>query len=552
MMTSGPELARTATDTRWTIGTWAAALAVLALGTWLRLDQLLLQTLVDDEWHSVHQLIHSRPGRFMLSLGLADHSIPLTTLYWLQLKTIGLSELGMRLPLLLAGLLSLAALPWALRGSLDRRVALVFALLLAISTLLVGYSRMARPYALTLLLTLTAFALLARATAGPRLRWGLAGLYALLAGLSVWLHAVTAPFVLAPLLALGVQTLRGRGLRWRDLLGVAALTGVLVALAVLPPLLSDAASMAGKAGKDLPRPSTLRGVWYVWLGTSSTAVVLVSLVLAALGAGAVWRSGPVARWTLLGVGLTALTVLVVRPAWVFNPLTLGRYLLPALPLLLLAVAAGVVRAADGVGERLRAGPAMRQGLPLGLGALLAGVTWAASPQPLLVQAPNSHTLHYYYQFDFRPRKNPVVTAFDAMPLSSFWGTLAGRAPGSVTVALAPYRFESTAWLGPMWERASRQRVVPAFLSGSCVPGLYGEVPPDGEFAFRNGVHVRAPRAQLAAQVDYVAYERRTPLLGLDKQWRLAPECEAWMRQHLGTPDFEDAGLLVWHLRGGRR
>jgi hypothetical protein len=550
-----PPAITTAADRRATPWIWGAALLVLAVGAWLRLDQLLDQTLVDDEWHAVHQLIRSRPGQFMLSLGLADYSIPLAALDWLQLQTIGLTEIGMRLPMLLAGLGSLALLPWALAGSgatrLDGRTRLVLALLLAVSTLLVGYSRMARPYALTLLLTITAFALLARASAGPRLSWRPAAAYAVLAGLSVWLHAVTAPFVVAPLLALGLASLRGQGLRRRDWLALAVLAGALMALAVLPPLLADTAAMAGKSGKDLPRWGTLRGVWYVWLGTSSTAVVLVSLALAALGAGAVWRSGPVARWTLLGLGLTAATVLLVRPAWVFNPLTFGRYLLPALPLLLLAVAAGVVRVADLGAAALRAGPPtphLRQALPLALGALLALATWWASPQPQLVRRPNSHTLHYYWQFDFRPRHNPVVPVFDGAPLSPFWAGLAARPAGSLTVAVAPFRFESTAWLGPVWERASRQRVVPAFLSGSCVPWLYGEVPPDPRFHFRNGVHLMQPRAALARQVDYVAFERRTQVLDADDHWRLVPECEAWLRRHLGAPDVEEAGLLVWGLK----
>ncbi|MFT3820578.1 MAG: hypothetical protein QM750_23675 [Rubrivivax sp.] len=562
-MTAVPGPARppviTTTDRRTTPWAWGAALLVLAVGAWLRLDQLLDQTLVDDEWHAVHQLIRSRPGQFMLSLGRDDYSIPLTALDWLQLQTVGLTEIGMRLPLLLAGLASLIVLPWALAGSgaqrLDRRTQLVFALLLAVSTLMVGYSRMARPYALTLLLTLTAFALLARAGAGPRLRWGPAAGYAGLAALSVWLHAVTAPFVVAPLLALGWAGLRGRGLRQRDWLALAALAGALIALAVLPPLLADTAAMAGKSGKDWPRWSTLRGVWYVWLGSSSTAVVLISLALAAVGAGAVWRSGPVARWTLLGLGLTVLTVLLVRPAWVFNPLTFGRYLLPALPLLLLAVAAGVVRVADEAAGRLQgagAAPALRWILALGLGATLAAATWWHSPQPQLVRHPNSHTLHYYYQFDFRPRHNPVVPLFDAAPLSPFWAGLATQPAGSLTVAAAPFRFESPAWLGPIWERASHQRVVPAFLSGSCVPWLQGEVPADARFRLRNGVHLLQPRAALARQVDYVAFERRTQVLGADGRWHLVPECEAWLRRHLGAPDVEDAGLLVWQLKQAPR
>lgn len=524
---------------------WLALAAAVVPGLFLRLDQFIDQVLIDDEWHAVHQLILHGPSRFLLSHGHSDHSIPLTAWDWLLMQSIGLSELGMRLPLLLAGLASLLLLPLALRGRLDLRVLLVFVLLLSVSTLLVGYARMARPYALTLLLSIASLALLARAVQGG-LCWPSALAAAVLAALSAWLHSVCAPFVLAPLLALGLQRLRGRGLCWRDWLALVAVYAVLMTLAVLPPLLGDMASLTGKAGRDLPRLSTLRGVWYIWLGTSSTPVVLLSLALAALGFGSVWRSGVVPRWTLLGLGLTLLAILVVRPAWVFNPLTFGRYLLPALPLLLLCVAAGLVRA----GDRLfaNAGLTTRAWGVAGLAAALAVVTLLNSPQPALLRHPNSNTLHYLYQFDYRPRHNPVVAAFDAVAISPYWATLAAQPPGSLTIALAPFRFESPAWLGPRWEGASRQWVIPAYLSGSCVDWLYGEVPPDHRFAFRNAVHLADDAALRARGVDVVALHRDGQVLDSHGRWRKVPECEAWMRERFGTPAFEDAEVLVWNLR----
>lgn len=537
----------------WTALTWCAGAAIVLLGVWLRLDQFVSQTLLDDEWHAVHQLVRSGPREFLLTHGRDDHSIPLTLLYWVLTQTVGLSELGMRLPLLLAGLATLVALPLALRRDLDARVLVLFALLLALSPLLVGYSRMARPYALTLLASLAALAVLARAVAGARVRWPLAAMYALLAALAVWLHAVTTPFVLAPLPALALAAARGRGLPWRAVALLCVLTAVAVSAALLPPLLGDAASLASKAGRDLPRGSTLRGVWHVWLGTSSAGLVLLSLLLAALGAGCVWRANVVVRWALLGLALTLAAVLLVRPVWVANPLTFGRYLLPALPLLLLCVAAGLVRVADWAGARLglAAEPRWRRGALPVLGAGLVAAGWFTSPHPALLREPNTNTLHYYFQFDFRPQKNPVVDSFEAIELSTFWSTLAARPPGSVTVAVAPFRFESPAWLGPAWERASRQRVLPGFLSGGCAHWFFGEVPLDPRFDFRNAVHLSDAAALAAKGVDYVAFDRRATVLDQHGVKRKAPECEAWMWQRFGAPKFEDRDLVVWRLATAR-
>lgn len=534
----------------------ALAAAAVLLGTWLRLDQFFVQTLLDDEWHTVHQLVRSVPAQFLLTLGIADHSIAMTAYNWLLLETIGLSETGMRLPSLLAGLASMPLLPLLMRGTLGWRVAAVGVLLVAVSPLLINYSRMARPYALTLLLSFAVLALLARAIAGARARWGLVAAAALAAGLAVWLHALTVPFLAAPLLALALQTLRGRGLAWPALLGTLALVGGAMALALLPPLLHDLGALSAKAGRDLPQLDTLQGVLHVWLGTGSVPAVLAGLGLAALGARTVWQSGPVARWTVGGLALTLLAVLVVRPAWVFNPLTFGRYLLPALPLWLLMIATGLVRGTDlvlaGLSSPAGTAPAtLRRAATLVSALLLAAALVATSPTPALLQHPNGNTQHYYYQFDYRPAHNPVVAAFDAMVPSPFWASLAARAPGSVTVAVAPFRLEGHGWKGIVWERASRQRVIPGFLSGACAPWFFGEAPLDPRFRWHNAVHLADAGDLARKQVDFVAFDRRGRIIDAQGIDRPAPECEAWMRQRFGTPTIEEDELLVWARQGSR-
>ena len=65
----------------------------------------------------------------------------------------------MRWPMMLAGIATLVALPLYARRYLGAGTALFFSVLLAISPMLVFYSRMARPYALTLLLSLVALIL---------------------------------------------------------------------------------------------------------------------------------------------------------------------------------------------------------------------------------------------------------------------------------------------------------------------------------------------------------------------------------------------------------
>src|SRR5690349_16198206 len=136
---------------------WALlAGAGIVAGIYLRATQLPMQILLDDEWHAIHELLHSDAKGILTSFGVADYSIPLTLYYRFLALHGGLSEWAMHLPLLLAGIALLAAAPLLLRRETTPAVIATWVTLLAISPLLVYLSRTARPYALTSLLAFVA------------------------------------------------------------------------------------------------------------------------------------------------------------------------------------------------------------------------------------------------------------------------------------------------------------------------------------------------------------------------------------------------------------
>lgn len=183
--------------------------AILALGCWLRLDQWLDQVLIDDEWHVLHQIIDHGPGDLFLTFGYADYSIPFGLLNAWLANAVGLSEWMMRFPFLLAGMATLVAFPHYVARRLGGSVAAVFAFLLAISPILIFYSRIARPYAFTLLLGWTAHAAAQRFFVSRSL--GAAAVYVICAVLTTWAHPIIAPFVLAPLLWVVLAPPGGQG-----------------------------------------------------------------------------------------------------------------------------------------------------------------------------------------------------------------------------------------------------------------------------------------------------------------------------------------------------
>lgn len=527
--------------------------AIALLGIYLRLDQIVSQVLLDDEWHVIHQLLARPPAELVKTFGVADFSIPLALLYWLEMKWVGLSELGMRWPMLLAGILFLCLGPLYLRRYFDDKTTLIFMFLVAISPRLVMYSRTARPYAITLLLSLLAIVLFQKFIDSQKhtARWG--ALYVLCAVASSWLHLVTLPMVVAPFLVYGIPALfKGNSERlWRMfVLGLVTLAVLLVA--ELPPLLSHPEDMAVKLGAQLPDAKTFYGMLFVWMGTGSTPQVLFGVVLAALGAAAAWRRLPVAASLLAGLLLTMALILVTQPAWVQYALTLSRYLLVALPLFLLAVAAGVQIVDDRLVARWGgAGRAVSVLLFLPL------AVWMAYTSPLqkMLAYPNSNSLHSVYQFDYREGENLVIQYQAKFPLSPFWKKLAALPAGSVKIAATPFSFETHQWDAARWEQISRQRVMPGFLTGFCGGFWWGEVPHDADFRFRNAAYL-ADRPDMAARgFDLLVYQKPFDSEDESENERLAltaAQCAPKIRERYGEPVYEDQWIVVFPLTDGIR
>jgi hypothetical protein len=535
---------------------WSGVLiAAMVVGAFLRLQQIGAQVLIDDEWHAVHQFIARGPADLFFDFGYADYSIPLGILDWYQAQWWGVSELTLRWPMLACGLLTLVLLPLYVAPRLGRATAAVFALLLAVSPLLVIFSRMARPYAITVLVGWIAHGAYQRFNAtggtGPRARVGAGALYAAMAALATWLHPVVGPFVVAPLLWGLAQLrrvpraeLRRAFLRW---LALAAATGALIGVFVLPPLLMHPMSLASKGGLDLPDAQTLIGVWYAWFGTPSTAVLIACLALAACGAPVVWRALPEVRTGALGVILTLALVVATGPMWSHLPVTVSRYLLPFVPLLLLAVAAGTLRIAAILGTPPTGAHRALAMLALAFPFVLLLAQWPLAP---LLRHPNSQTQHLVNYIDFRPDANPYVPQFAAMPLSPYWATLAERPRGSLRIAAAPFYFESYDWDAPRWERLSGQTVIPGYLTGLCVPRRGGEMPRDPRYRFANAARLTDPADLDAKAIDFVVWQKpyRLDVAGhIESIGTDTAACEAILRERFGAPSFEDSHIIVFPI-----
>lgn len=355
------------------------ALAI-ALGAALRLANLAGQVLGGDELHAVRAALAQPLSALLTTYQLADSCIPLTALDRLLVEHgLPLDERRLRLPVLACGLAALALLPALARRHLSPAALPLFAALVAISPLLVLYSRIARSY---MPATLLSFAAVMSFDAwwrppppsherAPRRRTLALAAYVLCGALAIWFHLGTAPIVAAPLL-FGFADLGLGRRRAADefpaaalgaLLAAGAALAVACALFVLPALPSLLRLVAAKHQAQSVPAATWWGVLRLQAGTAQLAPMAAFWAAAAAGAISLVRRRPRLGWYLL-------TLVVAQPAGilVLSPLglarlqVLDRYLLPALPVVLLLVAAGLARPwwprqsrAGAVAQRVAAG-----------------------------------------------------------------------------------------------------------------------------------------------------------------------------------------------------
>ncbi len=532
---------------------WAALALIVALGLALRLDQFTEQVLIDDEWHAIHQILRHSPAEMFRTFGHADYSIPLGLLYAWIADHGGLSELLMRAPMMMAGVLLLWLFPWYVARRLGWPVALLFALFLAISPLLVTYSRMARPYGLTVLLGWLAHAAFLRCWAATTWRQAIlpgAG-YVISGALAGWLHLIMAPFVAAPFLWGLCQLFKPAHEKQRktQFLRGAALAAIFIAaLAALIalPLMNDLASLSSKSGTDLPNLETLSGALYFWTGCNQTWAMVACAVFIVFGLLPTCRLS-IVQTGLLGIALTLIGIFLTKPAWVFNPGTFVRYLLPLLPLLLLFLAVGCFNSGQYLQQKFSF--LRKKGLAIAIIPLTAMVL--ASPLHQILRVPNSNSLGLFSLFDFRPWKNfvPLWMLIRLHP-SPFWNQQTSLPIASERISVAPFSFESYNWPGPLWEILSSQRVTPAFLNGFCRQDRAGELPHsnDKRFRFRNAVFLTDAQIFRDHRIDWIVWQKDWP--GQKPGWDTTDmaACEAKWRTVFGKPDYEDDFLMAYRVK----
>ncbi len=532
---------------------WLVLLAfALIAGTFLRTYQLDIQILLDDEWHAINKLLRATDARDIAThFGLADYSIPLTLYYRFLYLHGGLSDWGMRLPMLLAGIGLLLAAPWLTRTTVSLPVRSVWVALMALSPLMIYHTRTARPYAITTFLcfiAIFAFRAWSLQRAG---RWRWAALYVVATFLAGWLHLIALSFALAPFLFYGMVALRDslqatarlEGLRrLRDLVVLGICVALPLAAVLLPPLSTDAASLAAKAGTDSATLHSIYRTLLLCFGISSPWLLAAFIALCAFGVHNLWRrERDLVAYLGFVVMIGAAAIIASKAAWLQHQLNFARYIQPVVPFLLLAMAEGVVAVLA----------YQRSAVVQAAAAALALVgVYFAGPVSGYLYNPNQFMTDQYFQFDYDRAYNPYFTVLPQGPVPDFYRQLGQRAPRSLTLIETPWSLETNHDPQPLYQAAHRQYIKIALTTPECGISDYGNYP-ESAAGMKLGrfVHLSALLRGETAGGDYLVVHLRAwpesdqppsgwPDLGL---------CLPQIEQHFGTPTYLDEDIEVFAL-----
>jgi hypothetical protein len=508
------------------------------VGALLRLWNLPHQILGGDEFHALRTALRFPLLKILVTYQVTDNCIPLTALYKLaMIAGLPITEMLVRLPVVLCGLAALLVLPAAFADRTRRGTVLVYRWLVAISPALVFYSRIARSY---MPMVLFAFGAVMAFEVWWRTRSRRAGAaYVLLAGLAVWFHLGAGPIVAAPFLFAVGEALAGKRNLRRDLLNLAFLglsVAAVFALFLIPARASLLAVVAAKRVEQaIPWPEVLSGLFRLQAGTAAGWLAAIFWLAAAAGLAFLFREDRrLALFTAAVVGGHVAGLLILSPKGLAHPIILGRYLLPILPFVLLWVAA-----AFGSPWKL-AEPARRAGAVL---LLIALVMAGPFTDPAAWRTSFLH--HNDFVGFYQPRRTAPAAAVPA-----FYRQLRGE-----TVIELPWVY---VWNSNrsfyLYQEIHGGRVfvsTPQHILFRPPLALRNAVAPEPEAFCASGaryliVHRNVGREEdrLAPGGRFMALERPLRRMLRDSAGNLAKRLE----RQWGGPVYADRWLRVWDLR----
>jgi hypothetical protein len=408
------------------------------IGLFLRIYLLREQVLLDDEWHSMSFVI-DKPLSWILthfSIPNGFTSTPLNIHEWILLNSIGWSELWLRLPSLLLGLLCLFFGPVLAKSIIGKRSSVILSLLIAISPILVFYSRLSRPYSAVASLGFLSILFAARWMQSGKLREGIG--FAVCGVLAVYWHifaAIAIGTVAASMLITSIwgkiHSTKTNSPSWQKISITLTIMGITGAILILPALVNSMQeSMSVVAGQHSIHFSSLLRSASLFAGTANPVISTLFWILFITGIISLWQKNKWLTGTIIMCfPLQILALMLVRPHSCHVGIVLVRYSIILVPMALLLVAYGLQSILTALINNNSIKPVVGWTI---ISAFII-ILFLTGPLPRILTTPNNFTNHGVFQhnygqldwsksFDseFTPPDLPIITIIRTEELSGFY------------------------------------------------------------------------------------------------------------------------------------
>ena len=351
----------------WTLH-YATLAGIVLLGAYLRLTGLRTQSLWFDEIDVVVRAQRPLDDVLRTFVQAGENGALYNIFLALWIRVAGISEIGVRFPSAVAGVLAIPVIYLLARRVIDPTAGLLAAGLLAISPYHLWYSQEAKMYAILVLLAATSSLLLVEAL--ERERWLIWAGYVACTSLMFYTHVASVLIFVAQALYV-LLTWR----RWASRRKALLVSGALLTLPYLPIALWALRVVGGEVSTwqpDVGLWDALRILGIKFAANRSELEIernaaLLYLALALIGLAGLLRLRRPERWWLLLASLAVVPVIGLYLVSLRNSVFSDRYAIVALPAYLALAAAGLALLIRN-----------RYLWPLGLVAMVfvAGYAWA--------------------------------------------------------------------------------------------------------------------------------------------------------------------------------
>ncbi len=487
--------------------------AGILTGVFLRLYRIDSQIIWDDEWHGLYTAFFNPMKYIFTHFHVLDNCIPLTAYYRIMLESVGLSEVSIRFPMLLSGILMLVISPLLIKKIYDKKAAVIFLFMLAISPLHIYFSRSARPYGIVVFLSFISILSFYLWMKDGKAVY--ASAYVVCAASAPYFSLSALAFVLAPIVYIIALIFIKRVFSLIDVGNIIPrLQHIIIVIffliagigAWLLPAVGTLGEIVKKNSQGFINPGTLGGCATLFCGSTYYVICILMLALFMFGSYVLYMSNKLLLSYLYFICILQLLFIAIsRPFLVQASIVYTRYFISSLPVWLLIVAVALTDIHTRFNLFLQRKTKMAGVLSGFMIALLVLTFFLTGPVPEVYSFPNDFTNHQDFQYKYLNRGASLSEAHDSS-YPEFYRYLRDQAKETSIIEFPA--IISWAWnFYHVYQRFHGKRVKVGYDSDYYGPFFGYDSYKDKGMSFSNFVDISHPGRLSNAQADFVVLHK---------------------------------------------